>query len=73
MTRLAEGTDELRFFAGHAEWAPGQLDAEIRAGGWQVVPGTADLVFHEKPGTLWTELEGRAPAAGSVVAAAGGR
>jgi putative transcriptional regulator len=68
MTRLAEGTAELRLYAGHAAWAPGQLDAEVRAGGWQLVTGTADLVFHEQPDELWTELEGRAASGAEVVA-----
>jgi putative transcriptional regulator len=66
--RLADGTNELRMYAGHAEWVPGQLDREIAAGGWQAVPGTADLVFHTNPAALWAELNLRKDA---VVAAAG--
>lgn len=69
MVRLADGTNELRLYAGHAAWVPGQLQAEIRAGGWQVLQGTPELVFHEDPGRLWTELEGRAPSGDEVVAA----
>ena len=69
VNRLADGTDELRLYAGHAAWVPGQLQAEVRAGGWQVLPGTPDLVFPEDPGSLWTELEGRAPSGDEVVAA----
>ncbi len=69
MVRLADGTNELRLFAGHAAWAPGQLQAEVSAGGWQVLPGTADLVFHSEPSQLWTELEGRAANGDEVVAA----
>jgi len=30
---------------GYAGWAPGQLDAEIQANGWLLVPADADLVF----------------------------
>jgi putative transcriptional regulator len=70
MTRLADGTNDLRLYAGHVAWAPGQLDAEIRSGGWQLIPGTAELVFHGEPGELWTELEGRASPAGPNVVAA---
>ena len=69
MTRLAKGIEDLRLYAGHAEWAPGQLDAEIRAGGWQLVPGTPELVFDDAPGELWSELEGLAGNAGGVIAA----
>lgn len=68
ITRLAEGTDELRLFAGHAAWVPGQLEAEIRAGGWKVIAGDADLVFSEDPGKLWAELDRRAPGGAEVVA-----
>jgi putative transcriptional regulator len=68
MTRLADGTDELRLYAGHAAWVPGQLQNEINAGGWQILPGTPELVFHDDPGKLWTELEGRGVSRGNVVA-----
>jgi putative transcriptional regulator len=72
MTRLADGTNDLRLYAGHAAWVPGQLQSEVNAGGWQVLPGTAELVFHADPGSLWTDLEGRAGDADNVVAAVGG-
>lgn len=73
MVRLADGTNDLRLYAGHAAWVPGQLQSEIRAGGWQTLPGTPELVFHEDPGSLWTQLEGRAPSGDQVVAAAATR
>jgi putative transcriptional regulator len=69
MVRLAEGTDELRVFAGHAAWVPGQLEGEIDAGGWQLLNGTPELVFDPNPGRLWMQLEGREGRAGDVVAA----
>jgi putative transcriptional regulator len=68
IVRLADGANELRMYAGHAEWVPGQLDREIAAGGWQTVPGTAELVFDTNPAALWAELIKRKDA---VVAAAG--
>jgi putative transcriptional regulator len=68
MTRLADGIDDLRLFAGHTAWVPGQIEAEIRAGGWKVLPGEADLVFAAEPGELWTELERRVPSDDEVVA-----
>jgi putative transcriptional regulator len=68
MVRLADGTDELRLYAGHAAWAPGQLQAEINAGGWQVLRATPELVFHADPGALWMELEGRGTDGANVVA-----
>jgi putative transcriptional regulator len=56
IARLAEGPSELRMYAGHAEWTAGQLESEIKRGGWRVVPATADLVFSEEPGDLWEQL-----------------
>jgi putative transcriptional regulator len=69
MTRLADGTNDLRLYAGHVAWVPDQLQAEINAGGWEVLPGTPELVFHTDPGSLWTELEGRGTRGSDVVAA----
>ena len=52
-------TDEsrLRIYAGHAEWAPGQLSAEIAEGSWVLMPGRPDLVFSPDPLRLWRDLE----------------
>ena len=71
MVRLADGTNDLRLYAGHAAWAPGQLQMEINAGGWQLLPGSPELVFHTDPGGLWAELEGRGANGVNVVAALG--
>jgi putative transcriptional regulator len=71
MTRLADGTNDLRLYAGHAAWVPGQLQSEINAGGWEVLPATPEIVFHSDPGRLWTELEGRGTSGRDVVAALG--
>ncbi len=67
IVRLADGTKELRMYAGHAEWMPGQLDREIAAGGWQTQPATAEIVFHANPTALWDQLTKRS---GETVAAA---
>jgi putative transcriptional regulator len=69
MVRLADGANELRLYAGHAAWVRGQLQAEIGAGGWQVLAATPELVFDEDPGTLWSKLEGRGSSGNNVVAA----
>lgn len=47
---------QLRVFVGLAEWGPGQLAAEIAAGGWTVVNATASQVFTESPLDLWGSL-----------------
>jgi putative transcriptional regulator len=38
---------------GYAGWAPGQLDAEIQANGWMLVPADSDLVFGIDNGAKW--------------------
>ena len=50
-TRL--DADRVRLYAGHAAWGPGQLQGEIDAGDWSLVPGRADLVFTAEPLELW--------------------
>ena len=46
----------LRIFAGYAGWSPGQLDQEIRAGGWYVVEAEARDAFSSEPETLWSQV-----------------
>lgn len=53
------GLNQLRLFAGHAGWGPGQLDDELRAGGWYVVEAAADDVFDPAPHDLWYRVCGR--------------
>jgi len=52
----AEGTPRVRLFAGHAAWNPGQLEAEINAGRWRVLPAQASQVFDTSPEDLWQRL-----------------
>ncbi len=49
-------TDELHLFIGHSGWAPGQLDAELVRGSWDVVRADAFTVFGKDPATMWDEL-----------------
>ena len=48
-------------FAGHAGWAPRQLDDEIAEGAWWVVQGGADDLFSESPRSLWSDVLRRQP------------
>lgn len=50
----------LRVFAGHAGWAPGQLESEVARGFWKSARVDASSIFTEKPETLWPELNRRA-------------
>ena len=45
-----------RVHAGYAGWAPGQLEHELRRGGWFVAPADAAAVFDPEPETLWQRL-----------------
>lgn len=48
--------ERLRVFAGHAGWGPGQLDREIAAGGWHVVPARMEQIFGPPRGPDWRDL-----------------
>jgi putative transcriptional regulator len=50
------GRDQLRFYLGFANWAPGQLEAELDAGAWRVFPGSASSIFDPNPDSLWDRL-----------------
>ncbi len=53
---LAEGEDEFRVYAGHAGWAPGQLDNELARGDWYILPAERSFIFHQEPSQIWEEL-----------------
>lgn len=46
----------FRAYAGHAGWAPGQLEAEVAHGDWYVTQADADSVLSAKPRDLWRKL-----------------
>jgi putative transcriptional regulator len=50
------GVGGLRIFAGYAGWSPGQLEQEIRDGGWYVVESEARDAFTAEPLTLWSTV-----------------
>ena len=45
--------DGMRFFAGYAEWAPGQLDEEIERGDWFIAPALPQDVITPGAVDLW--------------------
>ena len=51
-------SDSLRFrmFSGYAGWGPDQLERELTAGAWIVVPATAELLFDTPVEDLWDRL-----------------
>jgi putative transcriptional regulator len=42
---LENNQGPIKFFLGYAGWSPGQLEAEIEAGGWLTAAATAESVF----------------------------
>jgi putative transcriptional regulator len=48
-----EGPNRRVLALGYAGWAPGQLDAEIQANGWLLVPADLDLVFDVDNDVKW--------------------
>ena len=48
--------DGLRVFAGYAGWGPGQLEHELRVGGWLVLAAEPDDAFTANPANLWSRV-----------------
>lgn len=67
LARYAEPGTPPRFYLGHAGWAAGQLEAEIAAGAWSIVPANDRHLFDMDPALVWHALEGRMVAAGAPV------
>jgi putative transcriptional regulator len=54
-----KGPRRARFTLGYAGWAPGQLEAEMEAGYWIVVPSDAAIVFDDADETKWDRAMAR--------------
>ena len=54
----AEAEERVRFrvFTGYSGWGGGQLENELAAGAWAVVPAEADLLFDTPADELWDRL-----------------
>ena len=50
------GIRAARAFAGHAGWAPGQLDGELERGDWILEPARFDDAFTPSPSELWQDV-----------------
>lgn len=48
--------NDVRFFAGHASWAEGQLDTELDKKSWVMSDLDIDAIFSNKPDDVWGEL-----------------
>jgi putative transcriptional regulator len=58
---LTGGVKTIRVFAGYAGWSPGQLELEVKEGGWYVVDAAPDDPFTPDPGGLWRRVLRRQP------------
>jgi len=55
----SSGPEEVRLYVGYCGWAPGQLENEMRLGGWWIFNGSAALVFDPNPDSVWPRLIAR--------------
>ena len=53
------GPRKSLFALGYAGWAPGQLEAELKAGSWEIVPADETLVFDENYEKKWERAMAR--------------
>jgi putative transcriptional regulator len=56
---MGRGPKRYLIALGYAGWAPGQLEAELKAGGWVAVPADAALTFDENAETKWERAMAR--------------
>lgn len=52
---IQTGVSPCRIIVGYAGWAAGQLENEMRAGGWLTLPATSDRVFAD-PSEQWEKF-----------------
>lgn len=55
---VRRGKNVFRLYSGNSGWGGGQLEGELKEGGWLTTPGTADDVFAD-PSELWNDVTNR--------------
>jgi putative transcriptional regulator len=50
---LGKGPEQFIFTLGYAGWAPGQLEAELKANSWFVISADKSLIFGKDAETKW--------------------
>ncbi len=60
LLKQPDSISHWRAYAGYAGWGPGQLQHELKRGGWHVLPADAETVFDRDPAAIWPELSARA-------------
>jgi putative transcriptional regulator len=60
LARINESPDDaglrFRMFSGYSGWGPDQLESELAAGAWIVVPASSELIFDTPADELWDRL-----------------
>jgi putative transcriptional regulator len=58
---LAASSDpsDLRLYLGYCGWAGGQLENEVRRGGWWIFEANVGVVFDPNPGSVWSRFIAR--------------
>jgi len=51
--------NEARYVTGFVGWQAGELAKELESGYWSVSEPDAALIFSDKPGSMWEELQKR--------------
>jgi putative transcriptional regulator len=51
-----KASKELRIYMGYCGWSPGQLENEVKQGGWYIFNGSEGIVFDSNPSTLWSRM-----------------
>jgi putative AlgH/UPF0301 family transcriptional regulator len=52
----SSGPADLRIYLGYCGWDRGQLENEVRLGGWWIFDATAGVVFDSDPDTVWSRF-----------------
>lgn len=51
-----DAKQRFRVFSGYSGWGPGQLEGELAAGAWTLVPASGTLLFDTPVEALWEQL-----------------
>ena len=56
---VGSSASDLRLYLGYCGWAGGQLENEVRQGGWWIFDANVGVVFDPHPGSVWSRLIAR--------------
>ncbi len=62
---------KIHLYAGYSGWGAGQLENELTAGAWVVLPASSDIVFYPDPAEGWRQALSRKGAFYKIVAETG--